>query len=96
MKHLRADYDRIQDPATIAPELATGGAPFGADEPVFILRGKDKLAATCVSAWADWAEEEDAAPELVAAVRKWAEYMQRWGIDHGTKVPDTPAELLRL
>jgi len=34
MKHARADYDRIQDPAGLIPE----------DEPVFLLRGQDKLA----------------------------------------------------
>jgi len=34
MKHARADYDRIQDPAGIIPE----------DEPVFLLRAQDKLA----------------------------------------------------
>jgi hypothetical protein len=95
MRHLRKDYDRIQDPATIAPEM-TNGTPFGADEPVFILRGRDMLAATCVSSWADWAEEEGAAPELVAAARKWADHMAAWGMEHGTKVPDAPPDLLRM
>jgi hypothetical protein len=94
MIHLRTDYDRIQDPATIAPHLAQG-RPFGADEPVFLLRARDKNAPTAVLAWADWAEEDGAAPELVSAVRGWAQTMIDWGRANGTKVPDTPPELLR-
>lgn len=95
MRHLRSDYDCIQDPATVAPELIDG-TPFGADEPVFLLRARDKNAATVVMAWADWAEEDGAAPELVNAARKWADHMAAWGQEHGTKVPDTPADLLRM
>jgi len=34
MIHARTDYDRIQDPAKLIPD----------DEPVFLLRGQDKLA----------------------------------------------------
>jgi hypothetical protein len=34
MKHARADYNRIQDPAGLIHE----------DEPVFLLRGQDMLA----------------------------------------------------
>jgi len=34
MKHARPDYDRIQDPAGLIPKY----------EPVFLLRGQDKLA----------------------------------------------------
>ena len=41
MKHARNDYDRIQDPAGLIP----------ADEPVFLLRGQDKLAIKAMEAY---------------------------------------------
>jgi hypothetical protein len=42
MIHARADYNRIQDPANKIPQ----------DEPVFLLRGQDKVAAATVRVWA--------------------------------------------
>jgi hypothetical protein len=94
LRHLRLDYDRIQDPATIAPHLAQG-RPFGADELVFLLRARDKNAATVVAYWADLTEEDGGDPELVSAARRWADAMHAQGQAIGTKVPDTPPELLR-
>ena len=41
MKHARDDYNRIQDPAGLIP----------ADEPVFLLRGQDKLAIKAMEAY---------------------------------------------
>jgi hypothetical protein len=95
MKHLRKDYDRIQDPATIAPDLIEG-TPFGADELVFLLRSQDKNAATVVEYWADLTQEDGGDPTLVVAARAWASKMAQQGRERGTKVPDTPPELLRL
>lgn len=42
MRHARADYNRIQDPANKIP----------ADEPVFLLREQDAVAAATVRIWA--------------------------------------------
>lgn len=103
MKHARADYDRIQDPAGLIPE----------DEPVFLLRGQDIFAPQRLRDWAnaieaqftqdpqdarDWALD-DAGPQyagikaMVKAARLQAEAMEAWQERHGGKVPDLPADL---
>ena len=46
MKHARPDYDRIQDPLPVSE----GGIPE--DEPVFLLRAQDCIAARVVRIWA--------------------------------------------
>jgi len=94
MRHARADYDRIQDPAGI----------IGEDEPVFLLRAKDQLAAGLVRQWSRelWRLAALEPPglrqeEMLATARAvWAhaERMEEWGRQHGTKVPDTPIEQL--
>lgn len=73
MKHARTDYNRIQDP--IPEEL--GGIPV--QEPVFLLRGKDKFAPMALLAYADLVEAEgnhDAL--LVHNTRQQAMEMSRW------------------
>jgi hypothetical protein len=77
MKHSRPDYDRIQDPAGLIPE----------DEPVFILRAQDQVAADTVRVWADLAERHGAAPEMVMAARRQAVRMESWP---KKQVPDLP------
>lgn len=77
MKHARADYDRIQDPAGLIP----------GDMPVFLIIGKDAVAAETVRFWADRAEAIGAAPEIVAAARRQADLMDALS-DH--KIPDMP------
>jgi hypothetical protein len=89
MKHARADYQRIQDPAGL----------IGEDEPVFLLRAKDKLAPDTVRAWARlmWKEAKGDDPRfeerLDMARAAWhnADLMDEWQRDHGTQVPDMPA-----
>jgi hypothetical protein len=95
MEHLRSDYDRIQDPATKDPSLAPG-RPFGEDEPVFILRARDVTAPDTLRHWAMRVARAGASPNLVSAAEEWADRMEAWGREHGTKVPDTPHELLKL
>lgn len=81
MKHARPDYQRIQDPAGLIP----------ADEPVFLLRAKDKAAPAAVEAWAERAELEGAATELVDSALHHANAMRDWQQQHGGgKVPDAP------
>lgn len=80
MKHARADYDRIQDPAGLIPD----------DMPVFLIIGKDQVAAETVRFWADKAEAIGAAPDIVAAARRQADIMEALP-EH--KVPDMPAEV---
>ena len=52
MKHARPDYNRIQDHRLVVD----GGIPK--DEPVFLLRGQDRLAARVVRIWAILQREE--------------------------------------
>ena len=52
MKHARADYKRFgPDPALKDPALAQGHTPIAEDEPVFLLRAKDPVAAATVRYW---------------------------------------------
>ena len=78
MKHARADYDRIQDPAGLIPK----------DEPVFLLRAQDKLAPALVEAWALRASDIGAAKNIVDAAYSQADAMRSWQLKHGSKTPD--------
>lgn len=82
MRHARADYQRIQDPAGLIPE----------DEPVFLVRAQDKAGPATVSFWAEEAEAFGAAPEIVSAAREQSRRMEYWQATHGSKVPDLPTE----
>ncbi len=82
MKHPRTDYDRrIQDNANLIPP----------DEPVFLLRAQDILAADAVDFWADALESNGGDLDTVEAVRDWAQRMREW---NPKKMPDTPHNLL--
>jgi hypothetical protein len=68
MRHARADYNRIQDPAGLIPEA----------EPVFLLRGQDRNAAAAVRVWAKLVEDDGGDPAIVAAARDHADAMDAW------------------
>ncbi len=86
MKHLRRDYDHIQpirhhvDPAVFDGDLRYKEIPD--DEPVFVLRAKDPLAAGAVMAWVTYQKQHGAAPELIQAVTQWALHMRRYNLEH--------------
>jgi hypothetical protein len=80
MKHARADYDRIQDPAGLIPD----------DEPVFLIRGKDLCAPRTVRAWASVAHELGASDEIIKAALDQAKRMEAWQTLYESKVPDMP------
>lgn len=82
MRHARKDYERIQDPAGLIP----------ADEPVFLLRGKDVLAPAVIGFWADQASRAGASPEIVQAARRQAGAMLEWQRVNGWQIPDMPEE----
>ena len=50
----------------------------GEDEPLFVLRAQDVLAAGVVREWADRAERGGTKAEIVAEARKVAEEMEAW------------------
>lgn len=87
MRHLRSDYDPIQDPS----------GKIGADEPVFLLRAKDLIAPEIVQEWALSAEDAGADPAMCKRVQEWADEMRAWQREHanGGKVPDVPEGALR-
>lgn len=78
MKHARADYDRIQDPAGKIAE----------DEPVFLLRAKDKLAPDLVQAWGLAMIEIGGDHQLAQLALDHADRMREWQAVNGCKVAD--------
>lgn len=68
MKHARDDYDRIQDPAGIIPD----------DEPVFLLRGQDKIAAETVRFYAQRTIDHGGDPVIARAAFDQAKRMEKW------------------
>ena len=80
MKHAREDYNRIQDPAALIAK----------DEPVFLIRGNDRVAPDVVDTWANLAEKVGANENIVMAARKHADLMRSWQAENGSKVPDMP------
>ncbi len=86
MLHARKDYDRIQDPAGL----------IGEDEPVFLIRAKDRSAPHVVRAWAAFASFLGAEEEIIASAEAQAARMLRWQEEHGSQVPDIPPRSGRL
>lgn len=88
MKHSRADYARIQDPEHKIPE----------DEPVFLLRGQDKLAPSTVRFWAKEADLSGVNYEMVEAARSQANAMLSWQTSpaHLGKLPDLPIDTFNM
>jgi len=80
MIHGRKDYTKkIQD-------AFPGFIPF--NEPVFLIRGQDKVGAEVVRFWAKRAKEEGADPALIRKVLRHATKMEKWP---KKKVADCPA-----
>lgn len=77
MRHARADYERIQDPAGLIP----------ADEPVFLIRGQDVVGADAVAAWANLHERAGGDPSVAAMARRHAAAMDAWGKKKHADVP---------
>lgn len=77
----RPDYDQ-----------RTPFADIAADEPVFVIRGRDRAAPATLRAYAREALAAGAEPELVASVTAHAEAMEEYQLRHGSKVPDLKSE----
>ncbi len=79
MKHARADYDRIQDPAGKIP----------ADEPVFLIRGQDFTGPETVAAWVKAQLKQPGFDvELVIAAVRQCKAMHEHQAQNGFKVAD--------
>jgi hypothetical protein len=80
MLHARRDYQRrIQDSEN----------KIGKDEPVFLLRAKDKFAPAIVRIWAGFvlASGDKSLGEYIMG---WSEVMEDWQARNGCKCPDLP------
>jgi hypothetical protein len=58
------------------------------DEPVFVVRARDRAAPASVRAYASEAERLGASPRLVASARAHADAMEQYQAEHGSKIPD--------
>lgn len=94
MIHVRDDYNRIQDPASAdASLLPEGGTPIGEDEPVFLLRAKDKhFYAVLKYYWCRVYEDDAVRPEIhddyTRAVSAHIDRGLAWQARNGCKSPD--------
>lgn len=66
------------------------GNPFGEDEPVFLLRGRDTATPMTVRNYAQMASRRGASEEFVAAVYARASEIERWQVANPdlVKIPD--------
>lgn len=80
MVHARKDYNRIQDPENKIPQ----------DEPVFLLRAKDKFAPELLLRWAAKLRLNGGMPSMAALVESHAQEMILWQETFGSKIPDMP------
>jgi hypothetical protein len=79
MKHAREDYNnRIVDLQNKIPE----------DEPVFILRGQDKLAPALLLEWAKQLRLNGGDPKMARIAEDHAQDMIKWQKERGSKIPD--------
>jgi hypothetical protein len=68
MLHARKDYNRIQDPDNKIPE----------DEPVFLLRAQDQVAAEAVRHWAVLHRYKGGNVDIAMMAEKQADLMDKW------------------
>jgi hypothetical protein len=81
MKHSRADYNRIQDPAGLIPDC----------EPVFLLRAQDIHAPDTLRDYASRVYNRGKGNASAChEIRMHAERMEAWQREHGSKIPDAP------
>jgi hypothetical protein len=80
MKHARQDYQTIQD--------SNPNTTFGEDEPVFLLRAKDKFAPELLLRWAAKLRLNGGDPYMAIMVENHAQEMIEWQSIFGSKLPD--------
>lgn len=81
MIHARKDYQHIQDP--------TG--KIGEDEPVFLLRAKDRTAPHLVRMWAAAQRQNPKVdPEVIRTAEQHARDMEAWQEKNSYKWADLP------
>ena len=79
MKHLRADYDRIQDPFN----------KIGSDEPVFLLRAQDKAFPAMLMGYIGY-QRAIGNEELAKFIEDQMPAVHEWRHTHATHNADIP------
>lgn len=83
MLHGRDSYnERIQDSEDLIP----------VDEPVFLIRGQDKVAPRVLRFYASCAHAAGCSSDLIKTVMQQASDMETWQKEHGGKFADLPGE----
>lgn len=96
MLHARTDYSRIQDPAIQDQSLlSNGSSPIGEDEPVFLVRAKDKAFSATVLAWMNAHLDAGGDPAMYTAMAAHLGRAIAWQEKNGTKVADAPHDVLK-
>ena len=81
MLHARRDYDAIQDPRGLIPDM----------EPVMLLRGQDKHAPKALMYYVlQLLKDEEVEYDLIEAVILQIRSMQQWQREVKSKTPDLP------
>lgn len=75
MKHARADYDRIQDPAGLIPE----------DEPVMLFRAQDKHFNKVLEYYRHLVHTDNGDPRIITAINEHLVLSDAWPVK---KAPD--------
>jgi hypothetical protein len=78
MIHARDDYNRIQDP----------DGKIGEDEPVFLIRARDRTAAAVVLYWSDLNREKGQDNTLSDLAAEHANRIREWQKKNGCKRSD--------
>lgn len=94
MIHARPDYNRFQDPAIEDPSLlGEGCTPIAEDEPVFLLRAKDKFfVPILIKYWQLLFVEGRLSNEMRIAIGQHIARAEEWQNEYGTKMPDMPKQ----
>jgi hypothetical protein len=78
VKHAREDYnDRIQDSSGLIPS----------DEPVWLIRGQDKIAADAVRSYANLHRLNGGSDQVYEAAMKQADLMEAWEPKKSADIP---------
>lgn len=87
MLHARRDYDPIQDPRGLIPDM----------EPVLLLRGQDKHAPKALMYYVmQLIKDEHVDYDLIEAVILQIRSMQQWQREVNVKSPDMPQFQLKF
>lgn len=77
----------VQDSSAVPQDIAP---QIPLEEPVFLIRGQDAVGGAAVRAWADLAEAQGAAPDILQLARTHAAKMDCWPKKKTADLPKAP------